>query len=72
MIERGILSEKYRGRLSAMIEAAYADCLLFITPVQELLDKMGDLTLALVDICGMDSVFIFSPAEIIHFFKAHG
>jgi hypothetical protein len=30
---------------------------------------MGDLTLALVDICGMSNLYIFSPGEIIHFFK---
>jgi len=72
VIERGILPEKNRGDLFALIEAAYMDCPLFITTKEELLAKRGDLTLALVDICGMSNLYIFSPPEIVHFFKGEG
>jgi hypothetical protein len=69
VIERGILDEKHRGDLFALLEAAYMDCLLFVTTRDELLRRRVDLTLALVDICGMSNLYIFAPSEITHFFK---
>lgn len=69
VIEKGVLSEKYRADLSALIEAAYMDCLLFITTRQQLLDKRGDLMLALIQVCGMSHLYIFSPEEIVGYYR---
>jgi hypothetical protein len=69
LLEKGILGERFRGHLTALIEAAYADCLLFITKKEELLESRDSLTLALIQICGMKSIYIVSPAEIVSIFK---
>jgi rRNA-processing protein FCF1 len=69
VIEKGILGEKHRGDLSALIEVCYMDCLLFITTRDQLLAKRGDLTLALIQLCGMTHLYIFSPDEIVGFYR---
>jgi hypothetical protein len=58
--------------LSALIESAYLDCLLFITDVQEVLASRGQLTLSLLQDCGMTNMDIFSPPEIVTFFRDGG
>ncbi len=69
MIEKGILGAHYKGHITALIEAAYADCLLFVTKRDELLKNRDALALALIQICGMSSMYIVSPAEIVSIFK---
>lgn len=57
------------GDIFALIEAAYADCVFFITTNAELLDRSDPLSLALIQICGMRALLIVSPDEIIEAFK---
>jgi len=68
LLDRRILDERYKGDLSALIEAAYLDCGMFITDVPEVLRNRQQLTLALIQDCGMTSLYIFSPAEIVTFY----
>jgi hypothetical protein len=52
------------GDISALIEAAYADCILFITTTDDLLKRSGSLSLALIEICGMNAMVIVPPSAI--------
>ena len=69
IMDRNILSEENKGDIFAMIESAYLDCLLYITDVPEVLNARGQLTLSLIQDCGMTSMYIFSPSEIVLFFR---
>jgi len=72
MMERNMLEDaKYSndGDIVALIEAAYADCVFFITTNKELLDRSDALSLALIQICGMRALLIVHPDEIIEAFK---
>ena len=71
-IERGIIDERQRGDGLALVEAAYLDCLLFVTTRAVVLEKRESLTLWLIQDCGMQKMFIFHPKEIVSFFQTTG
>ncbi len=71
-IERGILQENQRGDGLALVEAAYLDCVLFVTTRPVVLEKRESLTLWLIQDCGMQTMFIFHPKEIVTFFRTSG
>lgn len=58
------------GDIFALIEAAYADCVFFITTNEELLERSEELAFALIQICGMRALLIVSPKEIIEAFDS--
>ena len=69
VIERGIVSAPQRGVLTAIMEAAYLDCSVFVTTDERVLEKRQALTASLVGDCGMRAIYIFSAAEIVQFFS---
>jgi hypothetical protein len=69
VIERGILGEPYKGDLFALVEACYMDCFLFVTTREQLLANRVELTGALIRICGMEHLYIFSPDEIVRLYQ---
>lgn len=74
LMEKGLLDGANHADaddLRALIEAAYVDCVLFITCNEDILSRRDDLTLALIKICGMRAIAIVAPSEILKISDGH-
>ena len=69
LVEKGILGADHAMALYPVIEAAYLDCMIFITTNDTILSNRQPLTLALMENCGMPKLHVFSPTEIVAYFK---
>jgi hypothetical protein len=65
LLSKGLLQGAEEADVSSLIEAAYSDCDLFVTMNRGMLDAAHPLTLALMQICGMRTMYIVSPQEIV-------
>jgi hypothetical protein len=65
LVETMPLNGTDEGDMTALIEAAYLDCTFFVTTHEVLLTAARPLGLALIKICGMKTLYIVSPAELV-------
>ncbi len=68
LVHRNILGDDHAIALSPVLEAAYLDCVMFITDQQIILENRNTLSLALVDYCGMPKLYVCSPSEFVAYF----